>query len=428
MRIVMMTNTYLPHVGGVARSVDRFTQGYRAAGHDVLVVAPEFEEQDEDEEGVVRVPAVQNFNGSDFALVVPLPMYLTNELNDFEPDIIHSHHPFLLGTTALRSATARRLPLVFTHHTMYEQYAHYVPVDAPHMTEFVVRMCLDYCNRCDAVIAPSESIRDILIDRGVSAPIRVIPTGVDTKEYHGGDGAAFRKKRGIPDDVLLLGHVGRLAPEKNLAFLARCVSAFLKEREDAHFMCVGSGPSRQEMEAVFSGEGVDGRIHWTGKLSGEELVSAYHALDLFVFTSKSETQGMVLVEALAASAPLVALDAPGVREVLRDGENGRLIKDESVDAFLEAFRWYADKSPDEQARLKEAAQASADPFSTEVCVNKALAFYEEVLDDFKHSPQYEESEWMAILRAIEEEWDMWTERFSAAADTFFESSGEDPKK
>src|SRR5688572_8121139 len=126
MNVVMMTNTYLPHVGGVAQSVHRFTTSLRERGHRVLVCAPTFEGMDAElvEEGVVRVPAVQNFSGSDFSVMLPIPLYLTNTLNEFEPDLFHSHHPFLMGDSALRKAATRQVPIVFTHHTLYEEYVH----------------------------------------------------------------------------------------------------------------------------------------------------------------------------------------------------------------------------------------------------------------------------------------------------------------
>src|SRR5439155_17654412 len=130
MNILMMTNTYLPHVGGVARSVASFTEAFRRRGHGVLVVAPTFDPLPEQEEGVLRVPAITNFNNSGFSLRLPVPVVLSREFDRFQPDLVHAHHPFLLGDTALRVAALRNLPLVFTHHTLYEQYTHYWPADS----------------------------------------------------------------------------------------------------------------------------------------------------------------------------------------------------------------------------------------------------------------------------------------------------------
>ena len=192
MKTLMLTNTYLPHVGGVARSVVAFATELRRRGHRVLIVAPEFENCPADEIDVVRVPAVQNFNGSDFSVRIPIPGFLTSTVTQFEPDIVHSHHPFLMGDTALRIAAARDLPLVFTHHTMYEQYTHYVPVKSPLLSRFVIDLTTGYANLCNAVIAPSESVAEILRSRGVTAPIDVIPTGVDIARFEAGDGQSVR--------------------------------------------------------------------------------------------------------------------------------------------------------------------------------------------------------------------------------------------
>ncbi|MBS3735442.1 MAG: glycosyltransferase, partial [Phycisphaerae bacterium] len=196
MRIAMFTNTYLPQVGGVAESVARFTRGYRRCGHATLVVAPEYgsraaqtarREPDaaatcHDEPGdadVVRVPALPRFKGSDFSFAVPVACDLKGALDAFKPDVVHAHHPFLLGTEAARVAAAHDVPLVFTHHTMYEWYTHYVPLEIPSMRTFIQQLATGYANLCDAVYAPSASVADILRGRGVTAPLRVVPTGVD---------------------------------------------------------------------------------------------------------------------------------------------------------------------------------------------------------------------------------------------------------
>ncbi|MGB5339750.1 MAG: glycosyltransferase, partial [Gammaproteobacteria bacterium] len=158
MKIVMLTNTFMPHVGGVARSVAAFAAEYRRCGHQVLVVAPVFPNMPQAETGMVRIPAIQNFNGSDFSVVLPVSGLLTDELDDFKPQIVHAHHPYLLGTTALRIARYRELPLVYTHHTLIEQYTHYVPVDTPGIKRFAIEMGTRYANLADQVFAPSESI------------------------------------------------------------------------------------------------------------------------------------------------------------------------------------------------------------------------------------------------------------------------------
>ncbi len=205
----MMTNTFTPFVGGVARSVVAFARECRRAGHRVVIVAPVFEGMPLQEEDVIRVPALQNFNGSDFSLALPAPGILSPHLEKCRPDIIHSHHPHLLGNTAVRIASRLGCPLVFTHHTMYEQYLHYVPTEASRLREFVIALVTGYCNLCDCVIAPSQSVASILRERGVQTPIEILPTGVDIHQFEQGDGPAFRRLHRIPKQAFVAGYVGR---------------------------------------------------------------------------------------------------------------------------------------------------------------------------------------------------------------------------
>lgn len=417
MNILLVTNTYTPHVGGVARSVESFAQEYRRRGHRVLVVAPEFEGMPESENGVLRVPAIVRFNGSDFSVPVPVPRGMAAAVEDFGTDVVHSHHPFLLGDTALRLAASRDLPVVFTHHTLYERYTHYVPGDSPTMKRFAVELAVGYCNLCDAVIAPSESIARLLRERGVAVPLRVIPTGVDRTRFAGGDGAAFRGRLGIPRQALVVGHVGRLAPEKNLSFLARAVGRFLVDRPEAHLLVVGGGPSGEELRRIFERFGAAERLHMAGVLAGDELVSAYRAMDLFAFASHTETQGMVLAEAMAAGVPVVAVDASGVREVVDDRSNGRLLATDDEEAFAEALGWVADRRGAEARALERAVAETARRFSLERTAGDALELYRS-LQPARPSPKaVDTSAWAAARRRLAEEWRIFRNIAAAAGES-----------
>ncbi len=414
MNIVMMTNTYLPHIGGVARSVQRFCDAYRQRGHRVLVVAPGFADMPRNETDVVRIPAIQRFNGSDFSVALPVPTSLNERLEAFDPDIIHSHHPFLLGDTALRAVAVHQVPLVFTHHTMYEQYTHYVPLDAEGIKAFVIALSTGYANRCNRVFAPSESVARILRDRGVQVPVAVVPTGVDIEAFRRGDGRAVRKELRIPDDAFVVGHVGRLAPEKNLSVLAGAVARFMTRHRDAHFLVVGEGPSAEEVRRVFEGAGVADRLRMPGKRTEQALVDAFHAMDVFAFASKSETQGMVLIEAMASGVPVVALDAPGAREVVQDGSNGRLLHTGDEEAFASALGETAQWHSGQRDMARAAAIATAERFSTCVCADTALSLYEQTIADYERESDYDQSGWERLLREIEQEWYLWANRFAAA--------------
>lgn len=405
MNILMMTNTYWPHVGGVARSVAAFARCYRERGHSVLVVAPEFPGAPDDEPDVVRIPAIQNFNGSDFSVVLPVPVHLERAVRDFEPDIVHSHHPFLVGSAALRVASWQGCPLVFTHHTKYEDYTHYVPGDSDVLKRFVIQLSTSYANLCDQVFAPSESIAELLAERGVSSSVAVVPTGVDTGRFAGGEGARAREALGIPAEVPVVGHVGRLAPEKNLDFLAEAVARCLARHPRARFLVVGSGPSETAITEQCRRAGVGERLHLAGQLSGQALIDAYKAMDVFAFASLTETQGMVLAEAMAAGLPVVALDAPGAREVVRDGVNGRLLSAADTEAFAHALADLIDLDGPSRARYREAVAATAQQYDMQACADRALAVYERL----EASDQWDEAEhdaWHRSLRRIRAEWNL----------------------
>lgn len=406
MNIMMMTNTFTPHRGGVARSVEAFTAEYRKRGHRVLVVAPEFEDMPEHETDVERVPAIQNFNGSDFSVIVPIPGFLHSAVERFRPDIIHSHHPFLIGAMAIRVASSRLLPLVFTHHTMYEHYTHYVPGDSSVMKRFVIDLATNYANLCDQVIAPSESTAAVLRDRGVTAPVDVVPTGVSPERFGRGNGDACRKVSRIPPDAFVVGHVGRLALEKNLAFLTEAVVRFLVDRPNAHFMVVGSGDAEPDIHRMIERAGVADRLHSLGSLDHPALADAYAAMDVFAFASTSETQGMVLTEAMAAGVPVVALDAPGAREVVVDGRNGRLLSDQDVEAFAAALAMIESAGPGQRERLTAAAHTTAAAFSIERSAETALSIYERLRGIRRRHDGEPYDTWDAVLRLIEAEWNL----------------------
>ncbi|GHA93573.1 glycosyltransferase [Modicisalibacter luteus] len=408
MNILMFTNTYCPIVGGVSESVQRLKTRLQAEGHKVLVVAPKLRGQPKHEPDVVRVAAVQHFNGSDFSLPVPIPGQLYEAIEAFDPDIVHSHHPFLLGDTAARAAETYGLPLVFTHHTLYEHYTHYVPGDSPRMQRFAVALSTEYTRLCDAVIAPSDSIRDLLCLRGANEAVHVVPSGVDTRRFAQGDGAVIRQRMGIPDDAYVIGHVGRLAREKNLPFLTEAVTQFLSERPRAHFLVVGDGDARMAMHETAFYSGVIDRIHFTGKLHDQTLIDAYHAMDVFAFASHSETQGMVLVEAMAAGLPVVAVEAPGVREVVKSGHNGYLLPGDHARALAAALANLDDQEL--RAGLRSGALTTAQAFDESRCAARCLDVYRQAIAAGGPVSHADEDAWERMRGRLEAEWQLLRHR------------------
>lgn len=406
MNILIFTNTFTPHVGGVARSVEAFTREYRRRGHRVLIVAPDFPDMPENEVDVIRIESIQKFNASDFSVALPLHSPLTEMVNAFRPDIVHSHHPFLLGMTALRLARYREIPLVFTHHTLYEHYTGYLPGESAALKRFAIELATRYANLVDQVFAPSGSIRDLLLERGVTKPIDVVPTGVSVESFASGDGRAWRHKLGIAEDAFVIGHLGRLAPEKNLEFLAQAVSQFVLAQPHAHFVVIGAGPSEDAMRETFAGVGAEAQLHLVGILRDQPLADALHAMDVFAFASKTETQGMVLTEAMAAGLPVVALDAPGVREVVIDGNNGRLLQESTPEAFTAALEWVAGLAADQMRDLRQGALKTAETFSISSTAEKALTAYASIKSKGPADASERERDWDDVFSWIEAEWDI----------------------
>ncbi len=412
----MFTNTYLPHVSGVARSVETFRDGLQALGHDVHVVCPTFKNATSSTETVLRVPAIQNFNGSDFSLRIPLPGAISGHLHDFHPDIIHSHHPFLLGDAALRAARELGSPLLFTHHTLYEDYTHYVPVDQDRLRQFVIRLGTDYANLCDHVIAPSDSIAELIRRRGVETPITTIPTGIDLDFFAGGDGRAIRAELGIPPDSKVIGHLGRLAPEKNLVYLAEAVALYLRREAGRGCCClmVGSGPSESQITRIFRDRGVDDRLYMAGQRTGRELADSYAAMDLFAFASKTETQGMVLAEAMAAGMPVVALDAPGAREVVDSSEVGRLLDGDAEAATFADALAELPLTGSAYRRYVEAAKERAREFGRGNCTRRLAGIYEQLgRPARREAGDQRQSNWDSLLARVQAEWDLLTAKTRA---------------
>jgi 1,2-diacylglycerol 3-alpha-glucosyltransferase len=421
MKICMFTNTYLPQVGGVARSVHLFAEDLRAMGHRVMIVAPTYAEQNGDDAGtmdVLRMPAIQHFNDSDFSVQIPLPFVINDAIRTLAPDIIHSHHPFLLGDAAMRAAHRRNLPLIFTHHTRYEDYMHYVAAESDSMRRFAIHLSTAYANLCHHVVAPSRSIAALLLERGVRTPVTTIPTGVDTRFFASGDGVRFRHAHHIDLRDPVIGHVGRLAPEKNLPYLARAVAQLVGGRPDTRFLVVGEGPAAEDVAEVFRSTGRAQNLLLVGRQTGRDLSDAYAAMDIFAFASRTETQGMVLVEAMASGKPVVALDASGVREVVVDGRNGRLLPGETKEeAFARALNALLEQTPTIRKEMQTAARRTAADFSRAHCAARLAELYASVFLELDRQKPLETAftAWNDLRRAVRVEWNLISRKASAVA-------------
>lgn len=374
--IAYFTNTYLPFVGGVSNSVHLYAEYLRRGGVNVLIYAPTYSEQSEDTPGVRRIIAIPSAGSTEFSLPLPGSLKPMIDFAAQEFDLVHVHHPFLLGETGMRMARGEQLPLVFTYHTQYEQYTHNVPLNEETTAKALIKHASEFCEMCDLVIAPTEGIRALLRARGVTSRIEVLPSGIELARFLTADPRPVRAKLGLGADQPLLLHVGRLSREKNLEYLFNAVLIALEALPDAVFVVAGKGPDEDTLRALVSERGVAAdRVCFLGPVIGDDLIALYAAADLFVFASTSETQGMVLVEAMAGATLVIALDADAMRDIVRDGENGRLLPDTATPAAYAEAIVASVSSRDDLARWSAAARETARAFDMPVLAARLHGHY-----------------------------------------------------
>src|SRR6266545_2919465 len=223
MRVALFTNNYLPFRGGVTTAVETMRRGLEELCHRVWVFAPASRPPVTDPPWVFRYPSIPAPTYPGFALALPFSRRLYGMARALEPDIVHAQHPFLLGPAARRFARGYGRPLVFTYHTRYEKYAHYVPLPERLVAALAVRLSCRFAASADLVVAPSASIAAMLAGRGVRTPVAVVPTGVDLDRFRPGDRVAARRRLGLPERDRLCLYVGRLDREKSVD---RIIDAF----------------------------------------------------------------------------------------------------------------------------------------------------------------------------------------------------------
>jgi 1,2-diacylglycerol 3-alpha-glucosyltransferase len=331
MRVGLFTNNYLPFRGGVTTAVETLREGLEARGHAVWVFAPAWSGGHPDPPYVFRYPSVPAPTYPGFAIPLPFSPRLTRIARDLEIDVFHAQHPFLLGVAARRLARAGGRPLVFTYHTRYEKYAHYVPLPGRLVAAAAVRLPSRFADSADLVIAPSARIADGLAQVGVRAPMAVVPTGVRLDLFRPGDRGEARRALGLPADAPLCLYVGRLDREKSVERLIDAFGSIAGAVSDARLLLVGQGSHETALRRLAAASPARSAVSFAGSVSREALPPYYRAADLFLFASETETQGLVLAEAHACGLPAVAVRASGVDEVVRDGETGLLTKSDAQD-------------------------------------------------------------------------------------------------
>lgn len=384
MKIALVTDTYWPRVNGVAMSVDSFRHELIRQGHEVLVLCPRYGSEPP-EPGVARFAAIQAPLTPEDRLVRPWArkaVFAT--LDGFAPDVLHIQTELPLGNLARRWGRRRGVPVVITSHTYFEKYArHYVPWLPARWTEAVTRWVSSRSlSAADLVLVPSQLMKNVLVGYGIDKPIEVLPTGFNPRDFEGVDHETekassflFARHPHLKGRTILL-YVGRVGEEKNLSLLVEVARRLRTSVTNFSLVIVGDGPARAAIEATARDEGMDQTIVTTGYVDRHEIRRVYALADVFVFASKTETQGLVTMEAMLCGVPVVAVGEMGTREVMEGDRGGFLVN--TVEEFTERVRTLIDDPELRRAKATE-ARAHAENWLIEPLTRRLVTAYESVL-------------------------------------------------
>ncbi len=409
MKIGIFTDSYLPYTSGVVKSIEVFHQEFIALGHEVFIFAPNYPNCSK-EAKVFRFVSLPAPTHPGYSLAIPFSIRMKPIIKNLGLDIIHVHSPFLLGRLGARYAKKLKIPLVVTFHTLYEQYAHYVPLSQEMTKDITRKICRDFCNGCDLVITPTNIVARHVKKLGVSSNIQCIPTGIEVNKILSGNALWLRQRYHIGLEKKILLFVGRLGQEKNISFLLETYQKIRQRHQDNCLVLVGEGPEEEKLKKQPRDLGIAEHIIFTGKLPWHEVVHCYCGADIFVFSSLTETQGLVIGEAKAAGTPVVAIKAFGVGEMVEDGVDGfltRLDQDRFVEKVLLLLQ-------NDQLRKKmgQSAKMNAQNISSQQCAQKMLSCYEALVQKTKQQYHKNQGDFLkenmitmkdVVARALENE-------------------------
>jgi glycosyltransferase involved in cell wall biosynthesis len=375
----MFSNAYKPTMSGVVTSVSLVRHGLLNAGHDVHLVVPEYQDYEDEEPYIFRFPAVDLREqwDVDLSVILPFQSAVMTAVQGIKPHIIHSQHPFLMGGLAARAAKTLERPLIFTFHTRYDEYVQQYVSIAPELASLLTdEWVKNYIKKCTYIIAPTDSIKNLICEKyELDVPVAVVPTPVDLSQYHDLEPDRIRTSLGLENAEILL-YVGRLAVEKNIGFMLRAFEQIHQQRPRARLLLVGRGPDQEALELMAEKMGLQEHIIFTGAIPYEGVPHVAAAADLFVFSSLTDTQGLVLTEAMAAGTPVVALEAPGPKDVLAEGGGVVVPADETrfAEAVVELLTDHTKRET-----LGRAAKEAVKRFAPEETTKLLMDVYEKAV-------------------------------------------------
>ena len=363
LKVAMFTNNYLPFIGGVPISIERLRYGLTKVKDTVLIVAPRYRDKLKKENNVIRMPSLFSFGDkSEFRFANIFSGYVRKKVREFKPDIIHSHHPFWIGSVGVFMARRLKIPVVYTYHTRLEHYAHFVFLPGSLFRNIIAHFLVRrFANKCDSVIVPTQSTEEYLRLIGVKSTIYVQPTGIEFDRFQQRDEAVIKQlktQQNINDETVFVS-VARLSNEKNIDFMLEAL-AQLKTQTDKpfRFLMIGDGHQRQRLQQKSNDLGLAEQVSFVGAVPPEEMPQWYQLGDVFLFASQSETQGMVILEAMAAGLPVVAVRSSGIDDVVADGVNGYKTPAQQA-LWLEKVKYLLEDKKQRQSLAKQAVECAA---------------------------------------------------------------------
>jgi glycosyltransferase involved in cell wall biosynthesis len=378
MKVLMLSDVYFPRVNGVSSSMRTFALELKRLGHAVTIVAPAYASSDDDVEfEIIRIPSrVIFFDPEDRLMRAAAMRAAAHRLSLRRWDVIHIHTPFRAHQLGVWLGRKIGCPTVESYHTFFEEYiAHYLPWLPGALLRFAARrFSRRLCHDVDHLIVPSEQMADVLRRYGVTTPFSVIPTGIHLEEFCSGDGDRFRRDHGIALDRPTLVTVSRLAAEKNIGFLLDVARVLVAEFPDLMFIVAGEGPDADRLKQQAAMLGLQNNVLFVGNLDRRtRLLDCYKAGDIFVFASATETQGLVLLEAMSLGVPIVSTAVMGTATVLKDTRCAR-ISAEDVDEFAGRVAELL-HSPADRKRLSAAGPEDARAWSAPALMGQVVDLY-----------------------------------------------------
>ncbi len=337
MKIGLFTDAYKPQISGVTTSVQMLRNELIKRGHEVFVVTTTVNDYDvSNEVGIIRLPSIPFKKLKDLRIGIPVSPSQTSFIKNLNLDIIHTHTEFSMGLYGKYFAKRLGIPLVHTYHTMYEEYTHYVYTLRPGrelIKSVVKRIMKNYIEDCNKVIAPTKKTKLALLSYGVENDICILPTGVDVNHFKRlpKDDKRLdniREKYGIKITDYVLLFLGRVAEEKSIDVILRAFAGVRERKDNVKMLIVGDGPAMKKLKYYAEDLGIDDITHFVGLVPHEEVQYYYSVADLFVNASRTETQGLTIMEAMASMLPIIVFDDDNIEEIVEDEFSGRLFTDD----------------------------------------------------------------------------------------------------